>query len=88
MMKWILKKMIPSSDKLAEMAAQAVKDAVNSLPEDKAEKIARGSEITAEANRVLLTVTKWLADGKVDDNEAAELKRALQPLIEMVMAKI
>lgn len=88
MMKWLIKKMIPSSEKLADMAASAIRDAVNSLPEDRAAQIAKGSAITAQANKVLTAVTKWLADGKVDDTEMAELKRALQPLVELVMAKI
>lgn len=88
MMKWILKKMIPSSEKLADMAASAIRDTVNSLPEDRAAQIAKGSAVTAKANEVITTVTKWLADGKVDDTEMAELKQALQPLFELVLTKI
>lgn len=88
MMKWLIKMMIPSSEKLADMAASAIKDAVNSLPEDRAAQVAKGSAITAKANEVVTTITKWLADGKVDDTEMAELKRALQPLFELVMSKV
>ena len=39
MIKWLLKMLVPSSDKLSVMAAQAVRETINSLPDDRAEKL-------------------------------------------------
>lgn len=87
-MKWLLKKMMPSAETIAKMAAAQVKEWVNALPEDRAQQIAKGSAAVEEANKVIAAVTKWLADGKMDDEEVRELQRALLPLIETIMKRI
>lgn len=84
MIKW----MLPKPAKIAEMAAKAAKDAINSLPEDHAAKIAKASEISSQANECLSAITRWLADGKMDDEEEAQLARALEPLVKSIMEKI
>ena len=42
-MKTLIKWMLPKPAKIAAMAAAAAKNAINSLPEDKAAKIAKAS---------------------------------------------
>ena len=88
MIKWILKMLVPSSDKLSVMAAQAVRETINSLPDDRSQKLMKSSQIAAEANKVVEHIAKWLADGKMSDEETQELANALKPLIEKIREKI
>ena len=88
MTKWILKFLIPNPEKLSVMAAQAVKETINNLPEDHAQKLMKSSEIASEANKVVEHITKWLADGKMSDEETQELARALKPLFEKIQEKL
>lgn len=88
MIKWLLKMLVPSSDKLSVMAAQAVRETINSLPNDRTEKLMKSSQIASEANKVVEHIAKWLADGKMSDEETQELANALKPLIEKIMEKI
>ena len=67
MTKWLLKMLVPSSDKLSVMAAQAVRETINSLPDDRSAKLMKSSQIAAEANKVVEQIAKWLADGKMSD---------------------
>ena len=88
MLKWLLKMLVPSSDKLSVMAAQAVRETINSLPDDRTAKLMKSSQIASEANKVVEQITKWLADGKMSDEETQELANALKPLLEMIREKI
>lgn len=87
-MKWLLKKLLPSPESISDMAAKAFRDTVNSLPEEQSAKIAKSSEIALQANKVVESVSKWLADGKMDDDEQARLSRALLPLVKGIMERI
>ena len=88
MIKWLLKMLVPSSDKLSVMAAQAVRETINSLPDDRAEKLMKSSQIAADANKAVEQIAKWLADGKMSDEETQELANALKPLIETIREKL
>ena len=88
MIKWLLKMLVPSSDKLSVMAAQAVRETINSLPDDRSAKLMKSSQIASQANKVVEQITKWLADGKMSDEETQELANAVKPLIEMIREKI
>lgn len=88
MTKWLLKMLVPSSDKLSVMAAQAVRETINSLPDDRTVKLIKSSQIAAEANKVVEQIAKWLADGKMSDEETQELANALKPLVEKIREKI
>ena len=88
MIKWLLKMLVPSSDKLSVMAAQAVRETINSLPDDRTEKLMKSSQIAAEANTVVEQIATWLADGKMSDEETQQLANALKPLIEKIREKI
>lgn len=87
-MKTLIRWLIPSSEKLAKMAAEAARDCINSLPEDHAAKIAKSAEIAEQANAVVAKLSGWLADGKMDEAETEELARALLPLVDKVKARI
>ena len=88
MTKWLLKMLVPSPDKLSVMVAQAVRETINSLPDDHTEKLMKSSQIAAEANKVVEHIAKWLADGKMSDEETQELANALKPLLEKIREKI
>lgn len=88
MIKWLLKMLVPSSDKLSVMAAQAVRETINSLPDDRSAKLMKSSQIAADANKVVEHIAKWLADGKMSDEETQELANALKPLIETIREKL
>ena len=81
MMKTILRWLVPSSEKLAKMAAEAARDCINSLPEDHSARVARSAKIAEQANQVVFKLSSWLADGKMDEAETEELARALLPLV-------
>lgn len=88
MLKTLVKWMIPSSEKLAKMAAEAARDCINSLPADHATRVARSAKIAEQASQVVSKLTSWLADGKMDEAETEELARALLPLVDKVKAHI
>ena len=48
----------------------------------------KSSQIAAEANKVVEQITKWLADGKMSDEETQELANELKPLLEMIREKL
>ena len=48
----------------------------------------KSSQIAAEANKVVEQIAKWLADGKMSDEETQELANALKPLLETIREKI
>lgn len=58
------------------------------MPADHTEKLMKSSEIAAEANKVVEHITKWLADGKMSDEETQELANALKPLLEKIREKL
>ena len=80
----IAKMLIPDAKQLSVMAASACQEFINKQPEDRSARIARASEIAGRLSDLQSTVSRALADGKLDDNEAAKLAEMLEP----VMGKI
>ena len=78
------KMLIPDSKQLSVMAASACQEFINQQPEDRAAQIARASEIASKLSDLQSTVSRALADGKLDDEETAKLAEMLEP----VMGKI
>ena len=78
------KMLIPDAKQLSVMAASACQEFINQQPEDRAAQIARASEIASKLSDLQSTVSRALADGKLDDEETAKLAEMLEP----VMGKI
>ena len=78
------KMLIPDAKQLSVMAASACQEFINQQPEDRAAQIARASEIASKLSDLQSTVSRALADGKIDDEETAKLAEMLEP----VMGKI
>ena len=66
------------------MAASACQEFINKQPDERSARIARASEIASKLSDLQSTVSRALADGKLDDNETAKLAEMLEP----VMGKI
>lgn len=71
---------------MADVAVDAVSKFVNSS--DKQETIAKYSAYVNEFTKVQATVSRWLLDGKISDEEKAELKRALLPIAQKIVEAV
>ena len=71
---------------MADMAVKVVADFINSS--DKTELIAKYGTAADEFTKIQAKITSWLKDGKIDDNEKAELKRALLPMAEKIVKEV
>ena len=78
------KMFMPDAKQLSVMAAIACQEFINQQPEDRAAQIARASDIASKLSDLQSTVSRALADGKLDDEETAKLAEMLEP----VMGKI
>ena len=74
----IAKMLIPDAKQLSVMAASACQEFINQQPED------RAAQIASKLSDLQSTVSRALADGKLDDEETAKLAEMLEP----VMGKI
>lgn len=68
------------------MAVKVAADFINSS--DKTELIAKYGTAADEFTKIQAKITSWLKDGKIDEQEKAELKRALLPLAEKLVAEV
>ena len=80
MIKAIIKMLMPSPQKLANMAAERIQKAVNES--NKAEMIAKCANIAASATDIQKFVSDTLIDGKVSDDETKRIEEKLIPLFE------
>ena len=80
----IAKMLIPDAKQLSVMAASACQEFINKQPDERSARIARASEIASRLSELQSTVSRALADGKLDDEETANLAEMLEP----VMGKI
>lgn len=78
------KMFMPDAKQLSVMAASACQEFINKQPDERSARIARASEIASKLSDLQSTVSRALADGKLDDEEAAKLAGMLEP----VMGKI
>lgn len=87
-MKTLLKWLMPSSQKIADYAADAFQKVINDKLADKKDYIVKGSQISEQVMKVQEYLTKWLADGSMSDEEKETLSKALKPLVDMVVEKL
>ena len=74
------KMFMPDAKQLSVMAAGACQEFINKQPEDRSARIARASEIASRLSELQSTVSRALADGKLDDEETAKLAGMLEPV--------
>ena len=74
------KMFMPDAKQLSVMAASACQEFINKQPEDRSARIARASEIASRLSELQSTVSRALADGKLDDEETAKLAGMLEPV--------
>ena len=86
MKKLLIKWFMPSAEQIADMAVKVAADFINSS--DKTELIAKYGTAADEFTKIQAKITSWLKDGKIDEAEKAELKRALLPLAEKLVKEV
>ena len=80
------KMFMPDAKQLSVMAASACQEFINKQPEEKSARIARASEIASKLSDLQSTVSRALADGKLDDEETAKLAEMLKPVIGKIIS--
>ena len=83
MLKSLIKLFIPSSKKLADMAAEQIYDAVNGS--DKEAQIANMANYLDPISTLTTKLVNLLHDGKLDEAEKKEISEALEPFIEKLL---
>lgn len=87
MFKSLVKMFLPSSKKLAGMAAESIQKAINNQAEKEAA-IAKYSQMADQAVDVSKKITTWLNDGRIDDMERDEIADEIKPLIAKILELI
>ena len=83
MIKSLLKIFLPSSKKLADMAAEQICNAVNGLGKEKQiSEIMKYVEVLADLQNKIAILLK---DGKLDDEEKKQIANDLEPLISKLL---
>ena len=83
MIKSLLKIFLPSSKKLADMAAEKLYDAVNGS--DKEEQIANTAKLIDPLATLTTKLLNILKDGKLDEAEKKEISESLEPFIDKLL---
>lgn len=83
--KAVVKWFIPKPQDLADIIAGAVADFVNSS--NKQDVIAKFVDKAKPVQEAQTLLAKWLADGKVDEEETKELAAKLAPVVEELYKK-
>ena len=84
--KLLIKMFMPSADQIADMAVEAVAKFINESGREEA--IAKYGTIADEFTKVQAKLTGWLKDGKIDEQEKAELKKVLLPIAEKLVKEV
>ena len=80
------KMLIPDAKQLSVMAASACQEFINQQPDERSERIARASEIASKLSDLQSSVSRALADGKLNDEETAKLAGMLEPVIGKIIS--
>ena len=83
MIKTLIKLFMPSSQTLANMAAEKIQKAVNES--NKADTIAKCASIASSITDIQKFVSDTLIDGKVSDEETKRIEEKLVPLFQKVI---
>ena len=83
----ILKMLIPSSKKLAGYAADGIADIINSQTERESQ-IAKIATIADKVTEYQAFATRILTDGRISNDEKAEIAAKIEPLMEYLRGLI
>ena len=86
MMKYLLKMLLPSEEKLAAILAAKIAEGINNS--GKSECIAKYGKIADEITAVQAKVTSIISDGKISPEETEEISELLLPLIRRLYAEV
>ena len=84
--KLLIKMFMPSAEDIANMATDAVAKFINESGREEA--IAKYGTAADEFTKIQGKITAWLRDGKIDEDEKDELRRALIPLAQKLVEEI
>ena len=82
------KMFMPDAKQLSVMAASACQEFINKQPDERSARIARASEIASKLSDLQSTVSRALADGKLDDEETAKLASMLEPVVRKILSNV
>ena len=74
---------MPSSKKMAEMAAEKIQNAVNQS--GKEDLIAKYATLADSATEIQKWITETLVDGKIDEREKQDISDKLEPLLKKII---
>lgn len=86
MFKFVLKMFLPSSETLAQYAAEGIAKTVNES--GKEEVISKYSNLSGNSAQIVNWLSQILIDGKIDKNETEEISKKLIPLFEAIRKTI
>ena len=84
--KLLIKMFMPSAEEIANIATDAVAKFINESGREEA--IAKYGTAADEFTKVQAKLTGWLKDGKIDEQEKDELRRALIPIAEKLVKEV
>ena len=85
-MNWFVKLFIPKPAKIAQIAADAIANAINTS--DKTDIIKQYDGYAVKLTELQTFIVKLLEDGKIDDAEKAKIADKLTPIMEKITEKI
>ena len=85
-MNWFVKLFIPKPAKIAQIAADAIANAINTS--DKTDIIKQYDGYAVKLTELQTFIVKLLEDGKIDDTEKANIASMLTPIMEKITEKI
>ena len=86
MMKWFIKLLLPSAETVSKMVADTLAKSINES--GKSEAIVKYTKYVADWDKIQSKIVGWLNDGKIDADEQAEIAKAIQPIVEKVLAEV
>lgn len=85
-MKWFIKLLLPSAETVSKMVADTLAKSINESGRQDA--IVKYTKYVADWDKIQSKIVGWLNDGKIDADEQAEIAKAIQPIVEKVLAEI
>ena len=82
----VFKMFMPDAKQLSVMAASACQEFINKQPDERSARIARASEMAGRLSELQSTVSRALADGKLDDEETAKLAGMVEPVARKIIS--
>ena len=85
-MKWLIELLLPSAETVSKMVADTLAKAINQS--GKQDAIVKYTKYVADWDKIQSKIVGWLNDGKINADEQAEIAKAIQPIVEKVLAEV